>query len=88
MLTFTVMDTGYTERVAAEVRAAAARRRMSGAQLADRLGMSQMAMSRRMSGRMPFRVDELAALAAVLEVDVRDLIPRVTDRYSAMVLAA
>lgn len=76
----------YNENVAGEVRAAAGRRRMSSAHLARELGMSEMAMSRRMSGKMPFRVDELAQLADILGVEVIDLLPpRVTGGYSGTV---
>lgn len=67
--------TNFNDRVAGEVRAAAARRRMSGTQLARLIGVSQVAMSRRLNGRMAFRVDELAILAEALDVPISDLLP-------------
>lgn len=50
-----------------------ARRRISGVQLAKRIGRSQAYIWRRLSGETPFDVDDLQALAAVLEVSVVDL---------------
>ena len=65
----------YGELVAAEVRAQAARKRITGAKLAAALDMSAMSMSRRITGRQPFDIDELADVARVLGVRVQDLLP-------------
>jgi transcriptional regulator with XRE-family HTH domain len=65
----------YGELVAAEVRAQAARKRITGARLAAATDMGPMSMSRRITGRQAFDVDELAAVAAVLGVRVQDLLP-------------
>lgn len=69
------MPTNQTaERIAANVRAEAARRQVTQTMLADRLGLTQPGMSRRMLGRVPFSAAELAAVAEVLSVSVVDLI--------------
>lgn len=56
------------EQVAEEVRALMARRRISGVQLAKRIGKSQTYVWRRLSGETPFDVDDLEALAGALGV--------------------
>ena len=66
----------YGELVAAEVRAQAARKRVTGARLAAALDMSAMSMSRRLTGRQPFDVEELAVVADTLGVQVEQLLPR------------
>lgn len=63
-----------TERVAANVRAAAARSRVSQAAIGAVLGISQNAVSQRMLGRVQFKADELHKLAAFLDTPVIDLI--------------
>lgn len=70
------MQTQPTQRVTAEIRSQLARRRVSQATAAARLGISQAAMSRRLVGRVAFDVEELAALADLFEIDLSDLIPR------------
>ena len=65
----------YVAQVAANVRAMAARKRVLSLQLAHHLRVSPMAMSRRMRGEVPLRVDELATVARVLGVSVHDLLP-------------
>lgn len=57
-------------RVAAEVRAVAARKRVYQRDIAKRLGMSQPALSRRWNGEIPFDVEELDAIAAFLNVPI------------------
>lgn len=61
--------------VAGEIRAHAARKGLSGRQLAFQLGKSQPWMSRRLTGEIPFDVEELDAVAAILDVAPRDLFP-------------
>lgn len=55
-------------------RALMARRRISNVTLADRLGFSTQALWRRQSGVVAWNTDELEALAAVLDVDVTELL--------------
>jgi len=56
--------------VAAEVRAHLARRRISGRQAAFALGWKQPYISRRLSGEIPFDVNDLVAIADLLGVPV------------------
>ena len=58
------------EQVAEEARALLARRRISGRKAAQTLGWSEFYMSRRLSGKTPFDVNDLAALADLLGVAV------------------
>ena len=62
--------TSHAERVAAAVRSELARQRIPQATIAARLGISQAAVSRRLSGVVPFDVSELAEVADVLGADV------------------
>lgn len=62
------------ERAAEELRAVLARRRMSGAELARRTGMKQPYLSRRMTGEVPFDLDDLEIIARELEVSVTQLL--------------
>lgn len=68
------MQQTATERVAANLRAEAARQRISQMALAERLGLSQTGVSRRLSGHVPIDVDELAAFAEVLGVSAESLL--------------
>lgn len=54
--------------VADNARAEIARRRLRQAVIAERLGMTQQSLSRRLTGVVPFSVDELTALAGLLGV--------------------
>jgi transcriptional regulator with XRE-family HTH domain len=60
----------YATRVAASVRAELARKKITQGQLADALGMTQPAISRRVSGQLPFDVDEIQRIAEFLSVPV------------------
>lgn len=63
------MSTTDTSRyIVGEVRAAAARERVSIGDLADQIGVSRATMHRRMSGETSFTVDELAAISLALNV--------------------
>ncbi|MBF6368369.1 helix-turn-helix transcriptional regulator [Nocardia puris] len=68
------MHDSPTERVAANVRAAAARKRATQTALAASLGISQQALSRRLLGHVEFRIDELHALATALDVPIDTLV--------------
>lgn len=56
-------------RVAATVRAELARQGFRQVDVAARLGISQETLSRRLRGRVALNVDELHALAGILEMD-------------------
>lgn len=60
--------------VGAEVRGLLAKHRISQAAAGTRLGLSQAAMSRRLTGEIPFNVDELSALADLLGVPASTLL--------------
>lgn len=62
-------STPSTEQVASTVRAELARRDVSQALVAERLGLSQAAMSRRLRAKVEFTVSELVTIADVLDVD-------------------
>lgn len=70
------------------VRMELARRRWSASQLARSVGLSQTALSRRLTGALPFRVDELTAIAGVLGIPTRSLIPDDDDAASSTEKAA
>jgi transcriptional regulator with XRE-family HTH domain len=58
------------EALLAEVRACMARRRVTGRDLANGLGMGRQSMQRRLTGEVPFRIGELIAIAVLLDVPV------------------
>lgn len=62
------------EAVAANVRALLARNRATQAQLAALLGVSNATVSRRMTGELPWDVDELALIAARYGTTVESLV--------------
>lgn len=64
-----------SEKVADEIRVALVRRRMSAKRLAEAVGVSQSAMSARLTGTTPIDLDELERIAQALEVDLADLLP-------------
>lgn len=51
-----------------------ARKRISQAELADMLAVSQPAVSRRLSGRVALSVDELVAIANLLNIPLSELV--------------
>lgn len=61
-------------RPAANVRAEMARRGIRQTLLAEHLGLSQAAVSRRVNGQTPFDVDELIKVAALLGVPAAALL--------------
>jgi transcriptional regulator with XRE-family HTH domain len=65
-------DDGMRAVVAGEVRAHLARRGLSGNEAAMQIGWTQPYLSRRLSGRVPFNVADLATLAKFLEVPVTE----------------
>jgi transcriptional regulator with XRE-family HTH domain len=64
------------DQVAEEVRALLGRRRLSASALATRMGVTQRYISRRLTGETPLDVNDLAEIAAALDVTITDLIPR------------
>lgn len=62
------------QRVGANVRAEMARRKISQQAMSKQVSLSQQGLSRRMTGRIAFSVDELDDIATVLNVPVANLI--------------
>lgn len=61
--------------VAEEIRAAMARRRLSGAGVARAVGKSQSYVSRRLTGETAFDLDDLEKIAGALGCRVNDFMP-------------
>ncbi|MCT2282590.1 helix-turn-helix domain-containing protein [Micromonospora chalcea] len=62
-------------KIAAEIRAEMARKRMTQRDLADKLGIAQPAVQLRLSGQRPFRAEELVVIAAALGVEPGQFLP-------------
>lgn len=67
----------YSEATARNLRAECARQRISGRELARRLGENYMWSQRRLAGEQPITVDDVARIAVVLGVPVAELMPEV-----------
>lgn len=65
----------FTKLVAGQVRAEMARARISGVQLAEKIGRSHPYMSRRLTGTVAFDTDDLAAIGAALGIAIHELMP-------------
>lgn len=65
-----------TEQVAEEIRVLLTRRRMSGRELARRMGASPSWVNFRLTGAQPINLDDLQRFAEVLGVEITDLLPR------------
>lgn len=70
-----VMNADLNTVVSAELRAEMARQGISQEDLGSRIGMGQVPLSRRLTGKVGWRVGEVAAAAAALGVPTRQLIP-------------
>jgi len=68
------MTHNYAEAVGATVRAELARKRISQTVLAEKLHLSQTAVSRRLTGKKAFDVEELAVVSLVTGVPVDRLV--------------
>lgn len=64
------MPESFSQTVGATVRAEMARRKITQRQVAEKLGISQTQVSRRLDGTVSFNVDELEAVAQVLGLPV------------------
>ena len=63
-----------SEIVASNIRAEAARRMLNQIQLGELIGMSQGAINKRWTGKRPWHLDDIEAVADVLGVSVADLV--------------
>lgn len=61
------------ERVADRIRGLMAERRISQSALAESIGLSRAAMGRRFTGQIALDLDDLAAIARVLEIPMSSL---------------
>jgi transcriptional regulator with XRE-family HTH domain len=66
--------------LAREIRAAMAREGLSGVRLGNIIGKSQPYVSRRLSGRLAFDVDDLEVIGRILNVSPSDLIAEAVRR--------
>lgn len=64
------------EETATAIRVGLARKRTSQSALADHLQVSQPAIHRRMSGKVSWRIDELAQVAEFLNVPIEALLAK------------
>ena len=63
-----------SESIGAEVRGLLAKHKISQSAAGQHLGLSHAALSRRLLGEVPFNVDELVAIAALLGVPTQQLL--------------
>jgi antitoxin component HigA of HigAB toxin-antitoxin module len=63
-----------TAKVATALRVELARRNVPQGDAAQHIGKSKQALSRKMTGRVPFTVDEVVALANVYGLDVAEVL--------------
>lgn len=75
--------TTYTSIVAANARAALARRDKSQRWLAEQTGIKEPTLHRRLRGDPSFLAWEVAAIADALDVDIRELMTPLADRGEA-----
>lgn len=64
----------YAGLVAAEIRGHMARKQRTGVELARYLGITQTTLSRRLTGRTAFDLDEIALVAEWLELPISVLV--------------
>lgn len=72
------MTTEVNRVVADSIRAEMARRKITQVEVAVALGVSTAAVNRRLAGDVVWNVAELAAVAQLLGMDSRDLLPAST----------
>ncbi|PQM45713.1 hypothetical protein C1Y40_04157 [Mycobacterium talmoniae] len=73
------MDQAVNRRVATQVLRRLSESEMDNANLAERVGISEATLVRRLTSKTSFTVDELARAAVALQCSLSDLIPAVTD---------
>lgn len=76
MDTPTRSTTSLSRAVATEIRVLLLRRDMNQAQLAERMGVNEMWVSRRLRGAQPLDLNDLQRFAEALNVKIVDLLPR------------
>lgn len=68
-----MQESSPAQLIASNVRAEVTRRNLSGQRVAEALGLTQPATSRRMRGHVEFSATELQRLAELLEIPVASL---------------
>lgn len=81
METETRAATDLSDAVAKEIRVLLVRLDLKQAELATRMGMSEMWVSRRLRGAQPIDLNDLQRFAGALDVEVVDLLPRPGDGH-------
>ena len=76
-------QTTSREEIAANVRAAMAYRRVEQAEIATVIGKSRTATSTRVNGQSNFRINELQAIAAHLEIPLEQLLAPAAQEATA-----
>lgn len=71
------------EEIAANVRAAKARRRVSDSVIADALNLPRSGVSERMNGHARWQIEEIEALTEILDVPLEQLLARNADQATA-----
>ena len=69
-----------SDYAAGEIRAILARRRSTGKELAETLGVSRSWISYRLTGTTEITLNDLERIARALDVDIADLLPRPAGR--------
>ena len=75
-MTVAHVDNDFVAAVAAEVRAWAARRGITQSELAEKMGVTQSWVSRRLRGGQVIDVSDLSRFAKALDVPITALLPR------------
>ena len=73
----------YREQVAAEVRAAIARKHITALAVSEQTGIPRSTLSRKLNALAPLTVDEAVEIARVLDVDPGAFFPRVAQVAAA-----
>jgi DNA-binding Xre family transcriptional regulator len=71
---FRTEQDGLRERVAGEIRAAMARKRISATTLSQQVAIPPATLSRKLNAKTGFTVDELLEIADALSVDASELL--------------
>lgn len=62
------------ERIISNIRAEMARRNHTQTSLASKLNRSQQFLSRRLSGQVPFDIEDLLSIATALDIELAELL--------------
>lgn len=73
--------------ITAHVRATAAAHRISGKQLASRIGVSQNYTATRLRDEAPFTIDDVEAIAEAFELDPAEFFHRAYEEHSELVFS-